>query len=141
MAPDDVKFLKALIFINALVPITLLGWDGYHMRLGANPLEFLTRTTGALTLTFLLVSLAVTPIRKLAGVPWLIKFRRMTVLFAFFYASLHLLTYVWFTKNFDFGAIAADIAKRRFITFGMFAFFLMIPLAITSTNGMVKRLG
>ena len=111
----DIKFLKTVVFVNALVPAALLGWDAYHMRLGANPLEFLTRTTGALTLIFLLISLSVTPIRKGLGVPWLVKFRRMTGLFAFFYGCLHLLTYVWFTQGFAIKAILRDIGKRPFI--------------------------
>ena len=138
---QDIKFRKVLVFVNCLVPLALLGWDAFRGQLGANPLDFLTRTTGTLTLVFLLVSLAVTPLRKLTGAQWLIKFRRMLGLYAFFYGFLHLATYVWFDKAFDFAAIAQDVTRRRFIFVGMFAFFLMIPLAVTSTNGMIKRLG
>jgi len=137
----DTRFARFVIFVNALVPLALLGWDAYHHRLGANPLEFITHTTGTLTLVFLVISLAVTPLRKILGLPWMIKFRRMTGLFAFFYGSLHLLTYLWFDQVFDLGAVAADTAKRPFILLGMLGFFLMVPLAITSTNSMVRRLG
>src|SRR5215831_14251903 len=137
----DVKFSKLLVFINSAVPFTLLGWDAYHHRLGANPQEFVLRTTGTLTLVFLCISLAVTPLRKTLGLPWLIQFRRMLGLFAFFYGCLHLLTYTWFDKAFNFGAIVEDTLKRPFIFLGMFAFLLLLPLAITSTNKMVKRLG
>lgn len=137
----DIKFYKALVFVNCLVPLALLGWDASRNQLGANPLEFVTRTTGTLTLVFLLLSLAVTPLRKLTGVQWLIRFRRMVGLYAFFYGFLHLLTYVWFDKAFDLTAVPADVARRPFIAVGMLAFFLMVPLAITSTDKMIKRLG
>jgi sulfoxide reductase heme-binding subunit YedZ len=140
MAPD-IKFAKTLVFVNSLIPTALLCWDGYHGQLGANPLEFITHTTGALTLIFLLLSLTVTPLLKIFQQPWLIKFRRMVGLFAFFYGCLHLITYVWFDKSFAFSAIPHDVAKRPFIAFGMLSFFLMVPLAITSTNKMVRRLG
>lgn len=137
----DIRFAKFVVFINALVPLALLGWDAYRRNLGANPLEFITHTTGTLTLVFLMISLAVTPLRKVLGLPWMIKFRRMTGLYAFFYGALHLLTYIWFDKVFDLTAVVADTAKRPFILFGMLGFFLMVPLAITSTNRMVKRMG
>src|SRR5882757_5842600 len=119
----DTRFTKFLIFINSLVPLTLLLWDLYRKRVGANPLEFVTRTTGMLTLIFLMLSLAVTPARKITGANWLIKFRRMVGLFAFFYGSLHLLTYVAFDRFFHLKSIPADVVKRPFITFGMAAFF------------------
>jgi sulfoxide reductase heme-binding subunit YedZ len=137
----DIKFSKLVVFINSAVPFTLLGWDAFHHRLGANPQEFVLRTTGTLTLVFLCVSLAVTPLRKTLGLPWLIQLRRMLGLFAFFYVCLHLLAYTWFDKTFNFGAIVEDTLKRPFIFLGMFAFLLLVPLAITSTNKMVKRLG
>jgi methionine sulfoxide reductase heme-binding subunit len=140
MTPD-IKFAKTLIFFNSLVPAALLGWDAYHKQLGANPLEFITHTTGALTLIFLLLSLAVTPLLRIFGLSWLIKLRRMLGLFAFFYGCLHLLTYLWFDKAFAFAAIPHDVAKRPFIAFGMLSFFLMVPLALTSTDKMIKRLG
>src|SRR6266516_893722 len=137
----DPRFAKLVLFINGLVPLTLLLWDVYHHRVGANPLEFVTRTTGMLTLVFLLITLAVTPARKLSGLNWLVKFRRMLGLFAFFYGFLHLMTYVWFDRFFNLKSAAQDILARQFIAVGLTAFFLMIPLAITSTNKMVKRLG
>jgi len=137
----DVRFAKQVLFINSLVPLTLLLWDVYHHRAGANPLEVVTRTTGMLTLVFLFVTLAINPVRKLFGVNWLIKFRRMVGLFAFFYGFLHLMTYVWFDRFFNLKSAARDVVARPFLAVGMTAFFLMIPLAITSTNKMVKRLG
>src|SRR5919199_4090388 len=137
----DIKFYKVVVFINSLVPLAFLGWDWYQNKLGANPVEFLTRTTGMLTLVFLLVSLAVTPLRKVTSVQWLIQFRRMLGLFAFFYGFLHLTTYIWFDRSFDMKSTAEDIYARPFIAVGMFSFFLMIPLAITSTKGWIKRIG
>jgi sulfoxide reductase heme-binding subunit YedZ len=130
-----------LIFINSLVPLVLLVWDALGGRLGANPVEFFLRTTGVLTLTFLLITLAVTPLRKMFGWNNLIKFRRMLGLYAFFYGFLHLITYSIFDRNFNLAAIAGDVWQRPFIAVGMAAFFLLIPLAATSTNGMIKRLG
>lgn len=137
----DTRFSKLVLFVNALAPLALLLWDAYHKNVGPNPIEFVTRTTGMLTLVFLLLTLAVTPARKITGLNWLVKFRRMLGLFAFFYVSLHLLTYIWFDRFFNFRSMVSDIAQRPFIAVGMAAFFLMLPLAITSTNKMVKRLG
>src|SRR2546421_3924013 len=137
----DIKFYKLMIFVNALGPLAVLGWDWSRGQVGANPLDFVTRTTGTLTLVFLVLTLAVTPLRKLASVQWLIRFRRMLGLYAFFYGSLHLMTYVWFDKWFDLRAIAQDVEKRWFILVGMLAFFTMLPLAVTSTDKMIKRLG
>ena len=113
----------------------------YRKQVGANPLEFVTRTTGMLTLVFLMITLALTPVRKITGLNWIVKFRRMVGLYAFFYGTLHLLTYLWFDRFFNLRSIAGDVAQRPFIAIGMTAFFLMVPLAITSTNKMVKRLG
>ena len=137
----EIRFTKVLIFLNALVPLVLLLWDVYRKRVGANPVEFMTRTTGMLTLIFLMISLALTPVRKITGSNWVVKFRRMLGLYAFFYGTLHLLTYVWFDRFFNLRSIAGDILQRPFIAIGMTAFFLMVPLAITSTDGMIKRLG
>lgn len=141
MNSSDIKFARLLVFVNAAVPFVLLLWDWRHAELGANPLEFVTHTTGMLALIFLTLSLAVTPLRKAAGQPWMIRLRRMIGLYAFFYAALHLLAYVWFDKTFSLGAIIDDTARRPYITLGMFAFFLLVPLAVTSTNRMVKLLG
>src|SRR5919109_3519737 len=134
-------FPKLVIFINSLIPLALLLWDVYRKQVGPNPLEFATRTTGMLTLVFLSLTVAVTPLRKIFGVNSLVKFRRMVGLFAFFYGSLHLLTYVWFDRLFNFISVGQDVVRRPFILVGMTAFLLMVPLAITSTNKMVKRLG
>lgn len=135
------KFSKLVIFLNALVPLALLLWDVYRKRVGANPVEFMTRTTGMLTLIFLMITLALTPARKVTGANWLVKFRRMLGLYAFFYGTLHLITYLWFDRFFNLNSVVSDVMQRPFIALGMTAFFLMTPLAITSTNQMVKRLG
>jgi len=137
----EIKFYKVVVFINSLVPLSLIAWDWYHKQLGVNPVEFLTRTTGMLTLIFLLVSLAVTPLRKISGVQWLIQFRRMVGLYAFFYGFLHLMTYIWFDRQFNLTSTVKDVYARPFIAIGMLSFFLMVPLAITSTKGWIKRMG
>jgi len=137
----DTKFAQLVIFVNSAVPLSLLGWDWYHHNLGANPTEFATRTTGVLTLVFIILSLAVTPLRKMLGLPWMIKFRRLLGLYGFFYGCIHLLTYVWFDKFFAFGLIGEDIVKRPFITVGMASFVMLVPLALTSTQKSIKRIG
>jgi sulfoxide reductase heme-binding subunit YedZ len=137
----DTRFTKLVLLVNGLVPLALMLWDVWRGQVGANPLEFVTRTTGMLTLVFLLLTLAISPLRRITGLNWLIRFRRMLGLFAFFYGLLHLLTYVAFDRFFRLSTIPADVAGRRFIAIGMLAFFLMLPLAITSTDRMVKRLG
>ena len=138
---QDVKFYKAVIFANALVPLAFLAYDGTQGRLGVNPLEFFLRATGVLTLFFLLVTLLVSPLRKFFGWNDLIKYRRMLGLFAFFYVCVHLVTYSIFDKSLNVPAIIGDVAQRPFIAIGMGAFLMLIPLAITSTNAMIKRLG
>jgi sulfoxide reductase heme-binding subunit YedZ len=135
------RYLKPVLFFAALVPLALLVWKAFHAGLGANPIEFITHSTGNWTLIFLLVTLSITPLRKLTRQYWLINLRRMFGLFAFFYGTLHFLTYVWLDKFFDFHAMLADVAKRRFITAGFTGFVLMIPLALTSTKGWIRRLG
>ena len=137
----DMRFPKLVLLVNGLVPLVLLLWDVYRKQVGANPLEFVTRTTGMLTLVFLFISLAVTPARRITGLNWLTRLRRMLGLFAFFYGSLHLLTYVAFDRFFHLTTIPGDVVKRPFIAIGMTALFLMLPLAVTSTDRMVKRLG
>ncbi len=137
----DIKFNKIVLFINSLVPLTLLGWDALNARLGANPIEFFLRTTGVLTLLFLLLTLTVTPLRKRFGWNNLIKYRRMLGLFAFFYGCVHLSTYFVFDRSLSLSGTVADVMQRPFIAFGMTGFVLMVPLAMTSTNGMVKRIG
>ncbi len=112
-----------------------------HRGLGANPIEYITHSTGWWTLGFLLLTLTVTPLRRLTGAAWLLRLRRMLGLFAFFYACLHFTTYLWLDQFFDPAGIAKDLVKRPFITIGFAAFLLLIPLAATSTNAMVRRLG
>ena len=138
---NDVKFNKIVISINAFVPLILFAWDGFRGNLGTNPVEFFLRTTGVLTLLFLLITLSVTPLRKFFSWNGIIKYRRMLGLFAFFYASLHLITYSIFDKSLSISAIISDTFNRPFIAIGMIAFLLLIPLAATSTNSMIKRLG
>lgn len=135
------RYFKPVLFLLCLAPLGVLVWRGFHAGLGANPIEFITHATGDWTLRFLLITLAVTPLRKLTRQPWLIRFRRMFGLFAFFYGCLHLMTYVWLDKFFDVHEMLKDIAKRRFITAGMTAFVLMIPLAVTSTQWAIRKLG
>jgi sulfoxide reductase heme-binding subunit YedZ len=146
-----IRYIKILVFIACLVPLALLLWrffgrtpfdmSTWGAGLGANPIEKITHVTGDWTLRFLLITLAITPLRKLLKTPSLIKFRRMLGLFAFFYASLHFLTYIWLDKFFNLHEMLADVAKRKFITVGFTAFVLLIPLAITSTAGSIRRLG
>ncbi len=135
------RYFKPIVFLAALIPLGRLVWLGLHAGLGANPIEFITHSTGDWTLIFLLITLAVTPLRKITRQYWLISYRRMLGLFAFFYGCLHLMTYVWLDKFFDVHAMLHDIAKRRFITAGMTAFALMLPLALTSTKWSIRKLG
>ena len=136
-----VRWFKPVVFMACLGPLARLGWKAYNQALGANPIEVITHSTGDWTLIFLLVTLAITPIRKLTGQLWLIRYRRMFGLFAFFYVVLHFLTYIWLDKFFDLHEMLADIAKRKFITVGFTGFLLLIPLAVTSTTGWIRRLG
>lgn len=136
-----IKLLKVLVFLAALGPLGRLIWKAYQGTLGANPIEFITRSTGEWVLVFLMATLAITPLRKLTGIPDLIRFRRMLGLFAFFYGCLHLTTYVWLDQNFNFRGMIPDVYKRPFITAGFTAFLLMLPLALTSTRGWIRRLG
>jgi sulfoxide reductase heme-binding subunit YedZ len=135
------RWTKVVLFVLCLVPLAWLGWFAYKQELTANPIEFITHYTGDWTIRFLLITLAVTPFRKLFNQPQLARFRRMLGLFAFFYGCLHLMTWLWLDKFFDVSEMWKDVVKRRFITAGMTAFLLMLPLAITSTAGWVRRLG
>jgi methionine sulfoxide reductase heme-binding subunit len=137
----DVRFNKSLIWINTLVPLSLLGYDAIRGQLGANPVEFFLRTTGVLTLLSVLVTLAITPLRKVTGNNQFIKYRRTLGLFAFFYGCIHLSTYAIFDRGLSISGTVTDVIQRPFIALGMAAFLMMVPLAATSTNGMVKRLG
>ena len=136
-----IRRFKPVVFLACLIPLALLGWKACSGALGANPIEVITHATGDWTLRFLLITLAVTPIRKLTGQLWLIRYRRMFGLFAFFYGTLHFLTYIWLDKFFDLHEMLHDIAKRKFITLGFTGFVLLIPLALTSTKGWIRRLG
>lgn len=132
---------KAALFLACIIPLGLLGFDAYTDNLGANPIEVITRTTGTWTLVFLLITLSITPLRRISGWHWLIRLRRMFGLFAFFYACLHFTTYIWLDQFFDIESIVKDVSKRPFITMGFFSFALILPLAVTSTSGMIRRLG
>lgn len=135
------RWSKPVVFLLCLVP---LGWglaNGLRGELGANPIEYITRATGDWTMRFLLITLSITPLRKILAQPDLIRFRRMLGLFSFFYGVLHLITWVWLDKFFDPQEMWADVVKRRFITMGMLGFLLMVPLAWTSTSGWIRRLG
>lgn len=136
-----IKRAKIGVFLACLAPVAYLGWRAYNQDLTANPIEYITHFTGDWTLRFLLITLGITPLRRLTRQFWLIKFRRMVGLFAFFYVSLHLLTYVVLDHFFDFHAMVADVYKRPYITAGATGFLLMLPLALTSTQGWIRRLG
>lgn len=135
------KIVKVVVFLLCLAPVTALAWRFYKDDLGANPIEYITHATGDWTLRFLLITLAITPVRKVFDRPQLIRFRRMLGLFSFFYGCLHLMTYVWLDQFFDWPGIVKDIGKRPFITAGFVSFVLMIPLAATSTAGWIRRMG
>lgn len=132
---------KAAVWLLCLAPLSRLAYLGLSGGLGANPIEFITHSTGTWTLVGLLATLAITPLRSLSGLGWLIRFRRLFGLFAFFYACLHFTTYIWLDQFFDPASIARDIIKRPFITVGFAAFMLLIPLAATSNQRMMKKLG
>lgn len=131
--------LKTVVFLLALVPLARASWIVY-VGDAVNPVEFITRSTGTWTLSFLLITLCATPLRRLGGWSWPLRLRRMLGLYAFFYGSLHLATYLWLDQMFDWSGIVHDIAKRPFVTVGFAAMLLMTPLAITSTQGWMRRL-
>ena len=135
------RFAKIAIFLAALIPLGRLSWKALHDGLGANPIEVITHSTGDWTLILVLTTLAITPLRRITKQYWLIGVRRMIGLFAFFYGVLHFTTYIWLDKFFDLHEMFKDVAKRPFITIGFSAFVLLIPLAVTSTAGWIRRLG
>ena len=137
----DPAFAKLVLFVNSAVPLALLGWDAYWHQLGTNPINFALRTAGMCALIFLTVTLMVTPARLITGWNFLSHFRRQLGLWAFAYGMIHLILYFVFDKSLDLSSAINDIVKRPFILFGMTGLLLMMPLAITSTNGMIKRLG
>jgi sulfoxide reductase heme-binding subunit YedZ len=136
----QISWIKGAVFVAALIPLARMAYLTLTGQL-VDPLEFITRGTGDWTLYFLTITLAVTPLRKLSGWNWLIKLRRMVGLYTFFYGFLHFMTFLWFDHFFDLAEMWKDVLKRPFITVGFIAFVLLIPLALTSTNGMIKRLG
>ncbi|MGA2197317.1 MAG: protein-methionine-sulfoxide reductase heme-binding subunit MsrQ [Bryobacteraceae bacterium] len=135
------RWAKIPIFLLCLAPVLWLAWRAWQQDLTPNPIEYITHFTGDWTIRLIVITLTVTPLRKLLRLPDLIRFRRMIGLFAFFYACLHFLTYFWLDKFFDFHEISQDVVKRPFITAGFTAFVLMLPLACTSTAGWIRRLG
>ena len=135
------RLVALLIFAASLVPLLLVVADALRGRLGANPIEAILNRFGYWTLVFVLLALVPTPLQRLSGWTWMAPHRRMIGLFAFFYACLHVGTYIGVDQFFDWRAIVADVVKRKFITIGMLAFALLVPLALTSTDGSVRRLG
>lgn len=133
--------VKPAAFLLALLPASLLAWNALHDQLSANPIDDITDATGTWTLRFLMITLAIRPLRRIPNLGWLSRLRRMAGLFAFFYGALHLTTYLYLDQFFDFDAIAKDILKRPFITLGMTAFALMVPLAATSTQWTMRLMG
>jgi len=136
-----ISIIKVAVFLAALLPLAWLVWKALHNDLGANPVEFITHATGDWALIFLLSSLAITPLRKLTKFPDLIRFRRMLGLYAFFYASLHLLIFAGLDHHFNWAEVVPDVYKRPFVTAGFTAWLLMLPLALTSTTWSIRKLG
>jgi len=141
MKENEIRFIKLLILVNGAVPLALLGWDAKHHQLGANPQNFAILTTGMMTLIFLVLTMAVTPLRKVTGWNWLIQFRRMLGLYAFFYACVHFQLFFSLDRGFSISSTLTEMVKRKYLIVGSTALIVMIPLAVTSTNAMIKRLG
>jgi methionine sulfoxide reductase heme-binding subunit len=141
LSPGAVSWVKAIVFVLALVPLGRLVAGVFLRTLGTNPVEAIIRSLGTWTLVFLCITLALTPLRRMTGWQWLARLRRMSGLYAFFYAVLHFTSYVWLDQDLDVAAIVHDIPKRPFITLGFTCLILLVPLAATSTDAMVKRLG
>lgn len=140
VTPFVSRFSRQAIFLVCLLPLLRLVWLGFSGGLGVNPIEFVTRSLGTWALSFLLITLTITPLRRLTGQGHWLRYRRMLGLFAFFYATLHLLSYLWLDQFFDWREILVDIYKRPFITAGMTAFLLLLPLAATSTDRAMRTL-
>lgn len=141
LSATAVSRLRAALFVASLLPLARLVVGAFANGLGTNPLELITRSTGTWTLVFLCITLAITPMRKWTGANWLAQYRRMFGLFAFFYGSCHFLTFIWFDHFFDLGEIIKDVIKRPFVTVGFAAMVLMLPLALTSNNRLIKWMG
>ena len=139
--PSQVTAIKAVMLAACLVPFSRLLYGAIANTLGANPIETISRSTGWWTLSLLMLTLMVTPLRRITGMGWLLRLRRMLGLYAFFYACWHFTAFVWFDHWFDVMEIAKDVVKRPFVTVGFTAFVLLLPLAATSTQGMLRRLG
>ncbi len=135
------SLIKVVLFAACLLPVILLAWNGLNGGLSANPVSDITNETGIWTLRFIVLTLLITPARRITNWHWLIKLRRMIGLFAFFYGVLHFTTYLWLDQFFDWQSITHDIPKRPFIAIGFASFILMVPLAVTSTQKMIRRLG
>ena len=141
MKEGDIRFAKLLVLVCGSVPLALLIWDQAHNRLGANPQNFIILTTGMMTLIFLMLTMAVTPARKIPGLNWLIHLRRMLGLYAFFYGCLHFFCFFSLDREFSISSTLHEIVARKYIWFGITALLVMVPLALTSTNAMIKWLG
>lgn len=141
MTPDRIRFAKLLILVNGALPLALLSWDAWHHQLGANPQNFAILTTGMMTLIFLVLTLAVTPLRKLTGWNWLIQFRRMLGLYAFFYVCVHFSLFLSLDRAWSVSSTLTEILRRQYLRVGAIGLLVMAPLALTSTNAMIKRLG
>jgi DMSO/TMAO reductase YedYZ heme-binding membrane subunit len=141
MNANDLRFAKLLVLVNGAVPATLLAWDAWHHKLGANPVNFAILTTGMMALIFLMLTLLVTPLRKISGWNWIIFSRRTLGLYAFFYACAHFLIFFGFDRSFSVSSTLSEMVKRKYLIVGSTALLVMVPLAITSTNAMIKRLG
>lgn len=135
------NLLKPAIFLLSLLPLARLFWLGFHDELGANPIEFITRSTGTWALVFLCITLAMTPLRLMTGMTVWIKLRRMLGLFCFFYAFIHFVIWLYLDQNFDFQAAWSDVLKRPFITMGFLSLVLLMPLAVTSNRWAIQQLG
>ena len=141
MKENDIRFAKLLVLVNGAVPLAILAWDAWHHQLGANPQNFAILTTGMMALIFLILTMAVTPLRKVTNWNWLANLRRMLGLYAFFYACTHFLLFFCLDRGFSLSSTLGEMAKRKFLIIGSIALVVMIPLAVTSTNAMIKRLG
>ena len=141
MKDNDLRFAKFLVLVNGAVPATLLGWDALHHKLGANPVNFAILTTGMSALIFLMLTMLVTPLRKISGLNWIISFRRTLGLYAFFYACLHVLIFFSLDRSFSISGTLSEMVRRKYLFVGITGLLVMVPLAVTSTNAMIKRLG
>lgn len=141
MKENDIRFIKLLVIINGAVPLALLCWDARHNRLGANPQNFAILTTGMMALVFLILTMAVTPLRKVYNLNWLLPFRRTLGLYAFFYACVHFLLFFDLDRAFNVSSTLHEIVARKYLWAGIAGWLIMVPLAVTSTNAMIKKLG